>query len=1149
MQTRLAMLIPVALSLLPWLSGQTSSTEVLGTVTDTSGLVISGADVILTRQTTGETRTAKTNQDGIYLFPLVEPADYSVEVKMAGFKVAKILNIDVLFQQRARVNVTLEVGQLTQLVEVQAEARLLNTEDAAVGQNIESQRIVELPVGYRNVAHLAITIPGVQFGSGMGRSTGNGARTSPGGSTVELVAHGQPGQTQGVTLDGTDVKEPRYNRLTLTPSLDAIEEFKVQTAAYSAEYGFSGGAQVQMVMKSGTNQFHGAAYEFLRNSAMDAENYFLNFELAATEQRKKKNAFRRNQFGLFTSGPVLIPKIFNGRNRTFWSFNYEGRREMMENPVTTWLPTAAMKNGDFSSLLVPYGSRNPVVIYDATNGGSPFPNNVIPQTRINPGVKANLLKLLPDRQFTQADPLDFTNRVNVGQPTEENAVFVRIDHNISDKDRVFARLAKQHQDWVVPTINPNFTESYYNYPTSLASQWIHTFGPTILNELRFGFLKTDTDATHVRAYDCNFKEDDLNIGVWRVNAPGGQRALRCQPGLENENRIPPIGGIGSPFGDIYGLGQDKSLVLNFGNHFSILRAKHAVKTGFEFRRGSMTRYAANYPGGYINFSANESGNGFSSFLLGYPSQFQTPEGYPKTVPAQNQWGLYVLDDWKVTPRLTLNLGLRYDHVGVPVDREGLWRTWDLSHTWTAPNGNVLPTLFPNVLGSGAAIPLFKPDNRFFMPRIGIAWRPWNKWVFRAGSGWYNNSAHFNVYTILNLMPPYSAGSEFNSVTDAGQPAMITADGRTFNVGTRQFRPGNFVYELGPNLFGGTATVKPENFYAVEPDRKNSNHVTWSTDIQRELPLGTALTISYVGSKTSNGSAITGIGNLALPSPNTDIQSRRIYRYFHDPLRPEVPIREAGAISMIVSGLNNFYQGLTASLDKRFSRGFAYGFYYAFSKAYGESTGPQDGLNNTQTNSNWRDGRGPLPFDRRHSSVGHWVWEIPYRRDGKGLAGAVLGGWQLNGILALRSGFPFSITQGGDINTGGPVRSDRIADGRLSNTSRTLWFDPSAFQRVTCNISSRQDLCHYGNSGVGILTTPGERRVDLSMSKNFRVVENVRLQFRLEAFNATNHPWFGQPNGVGYATVNSIKPDGTRMGEIRALETPMRSVQLGLKLYW
>ena len=182
---------------------------------------------------------------------------------------------------------------------------------------------------------------------------------------------------------------------------------------------------------------------------MDAENYFLNFELAPTEQRKK-NAFRRNQFGIFSSGPVFIPKIYKGRNRTFWSVNYEGRREVSETPTTAWLPTTAMKNGDFSSLLVPFGSRNPTVIYDATNRGLPFPNNVVPQTRINPGVKANLLKLLPDRQFTQADPLDFTNRVNIRQPISENAVFLRVDHNISAKDRVFARIARQHQNWVIP---------------------------------------------------------------------------------------------------------------------------------------------------------------------------------------------------------------------------------------------------------------------------------------------------------------------------------------------------------------------------------------------------------------------------------------------------------------------------------------------------------------------------------------------------------------------------------------------------------------------------------------------------------------------------------------------------------------------------
>jgi hypothetical protein len=219
----------------------------------------------------------------------------------------------------------LEIGELNQRVEVAAEARLLNTEDAAVGQNIESTRIVELPVAYRSVGQLALLVPGVSFGTRMGRATGGTGRTSPAGTAVALVAHGQTNQTQSLTLDGVDIKEPRYNTMTLVPALDAIAEFKVQTAAYSAEYGFSSGAQVQIVMKSGTNAFHGSLYEFLRNNTLDAENYFLNFQLAPGEARKKKDTFRRNQFGAFLSGPVILPG-YNGRNRSCLSITrYAGK--------------------------------------------------------------------------------------------------------------------------------------------------------------------------------------------------------------------------------------------------------------------------------------------------------------------------------------------------------------------------------------------------------------------------------------------------------------------------------------------------------------------------------------------------------------------------------------------------------------------------------------------------------------------------------------------------------------------------------------------------------------------------------------------------------------------------------------------------------
>jgi hypothetical protein len=572
--------------------------------------------------------------------------------------------------------------------------------------------------------------------------------------------------------------------------------------------------------------------------------------------------------------------------------------------------------------------------------------------------------------------------------------------------------------------------------------------------------------------------------------------------------------------------------------------------GGEFHRGAMNRRAANYPGGQINFNANESGFGFSSFLLGYPDYAETPEGNALTLPVQNQWAMYVLDDWKITPRLTLNWGLRYDHIGTPYDRGGYWRTPDLTKPYTTPQGTQIPTVVPGVLGTGAAVALW-PTNHFLMPRLGIAYR-WDKWVIRTGAGWFDNSTHFNNYTILNLAPPYSAGQSFYGVTDNFGTTPVTGGGQTFNLTTRIFRPGSPILVMGPDLFAGSATHGAEQLFYVQPDRKNDNHWQWSFDIQRELPLGTAFTLGYVGSKTSNASSIMGYWNVAQPSPNNNFQSRRPIQQVYDPLQTP-NIQTVSTIQAIINGLNNYYQGVTVSVDKRFSHGLAYGFNYTYSLANGQSSGPQDGPYG-QNPQNWADGKGPLPFSQRHRAVGNFVYELPYRKDGKGVLGAIAGGWQANGIITLASGYPFSITQGDDLNTGksadgGQVRPDRIADGRLSNQSRQLWFDPNAFQRVTCNIPSRPDLCHWGSAGPGIFTGPSARNLDLSMSKNFRFTESVRLQFRMEAFNAINRPWFGNPTGIGFISNNSIKPDASRMGEIRSLTAPMRTVQLGLKVYW
>lgn len=544
---------------------QTTSTEILGVIKDTSGGIIPGAEVTLTRVQTGEARHTVTNEVGLYSFPLIDPGEYRIHVEMPGFKSHTISRVNVAFQQRARVDITLQVGEMTETVEVLASGRLLNTEDAAVGQNIESRRIVELPINTRNVGHLAILTPGVTFGGRMGRSDGMGGQSPP-GTAVALVAHGQHEINQTITLDGVDAKEPRIHTMSLMPSLDAIEEFKVQTATYSAEYGLGGGAHVSISMKSGTNEFHGSLYDFVRNDALDAEDYFLNFGLAPGEERKPKDRLRRHQFGAFLSGPVILPG-YDGRGRTFWSFNYEGRRELQEFVQTAWYPSDAMRNGDFSELFNPVDPatgkvlRAPILIYDPLTG-DPFPGNLIPAERINPGAR-NLLQFIPRQSFRQADPLDFTNREAVPHIIHQNAWFVRADHSFSGKDRVFFRLAWDRQTWDRPSINPHFGLFYFNHPMNFASQWVHTFSPNVLNELRFGFQKSEDDTQHPRVH-ASFDQDSLGIGRFRV-VGDGNRPLRGR-----ENGIPPLTGLGFPFGDGgEGAGLNDMATYHFANHVSI----------------------------------------------------------------------------------------------------------------------------------------------------------------------------------------------------------------------------------------------------------------------------------------------------------------------------------------------------------------------------------------------------------------------------------------------------------------------------------------------------------------------------------------------------------------------------------------------------
>ncbi len=1137
----------ICLCLAPLVS-QTTSTEVLGTVSDTSDAIVPGAKVTLLRVQTGERRTATTDSSGNYSFPLIEIGDYTVTVAMEGFKSQVKTGVHVEYQQKARVNVRIEVGAITDRVEVQATGVELKTDDASLGSTIDQTRVVELPTVNRNFASLVILTPGVQFGTRMGLSPLSTAGSFFPGAT-QISANGQRDANQRVTLDGVIASEPLVNTVYFNPSIDAIEEVKVQTGSYSAEYGMNNGANIQIALKSGTNQLHGAFFEFMRNDAADARDYFLNFQLPAGSAQQSKNRLRRNQFGTWLAGPVMLP-FYKGKDKTFWSFNFEGTRETQESVQQGfWFP-AAFRNGDFSALLTPLirngvPVRAPTIVYDPLTG-EPFRDaagnisNIVPPSRINKNAQNFINKYLPLPLFAPEDVLDVNVIRTVPNILYQNQYFARIDHQFSGKDKIFGRFATMHGDYRINDINPNFpsTQRIQNY--NVAFQYLHTFSATTLNEFRVGFNKVNNDQTSLRS-NTDFDPDTLGLGQFRV-AVANNRKFR-----PDETGIPPTGIIGSDGGARF----DLNGIYQFSENLSFMRNSHNFKTGFEYLRYGLDRAAANVPLG--NLSCCPGGYNLAGFLQGYPSASSSAEGLTWTAPRQNRFGAYFQDEWRATRKLTVNMGIRWDFFQVPHDVNKKWRSLRLDILSKASDGRMLPTVIP---GPNEDFDAYRTDNRYFMPRVGIAYRFTDKWVLRAGGGWFANVQQMNNMTILDLQPPYSGTFGFNQVDQAALTIPISYGGRDYTATTRRFTPGQPVLTLD-NPFPGQGTAAARtNVLAFTPDNKNSSVVQWSADIQRELLWKTIVTVGYVGSKTSHlDNTIGNFNSPALPSTNTDFNSRRPWQAYISQGEGD-QARLLGNIRYLDSFGNASYHALQVQAQKRYSGGFTAGLAYTFGKAIGEGYGRNDPAGNVnptyQDPNNRRQNRGRYGFDVTHNVVINYVWEVPIFRNSKGLTRAVLGGWQTSGIATFRTGFPFALG-GGNLNTNSGSYPDRVADGRLfGEASRQKWFDFTAFRRTECNIQNHPELCHYGNAATDVLITPGLKSFDISMGKNWAfkpLGERGKLQFRAEGFNIFNTPQFGVPNGLGYATNDSIIPDAPRVGEVRGLRQPMRLFQFGLKLYF
>ncbi|MBI3697239.1 MAG: TonB-dependent receptor [Acidobacteria bacterium] len=1052
MRTRLA--LTFLLAVIPGLPQGGESTEILGIVQDSSGAVIAGAEVTATHVATGQIRRVTTGESGTFTFPLMAPGEYTVRAERQGFRTEVRSGLVLQLNQKARVDFTLQVGAVAESVEVSASVLLLNTEDATLGNVVEQKRVVDLPLNGRNFANLAGLMPGVIKGTVTGRYN----RTDFG---ITVSANGVREHQAQILYDGINTAWNITNRTFFKASIEAIEEFKVHAATYSAEYGNNAGAQVEIHTKPGANNVHGALFEFLRNDHLDARNYFRPAPLS-------KDTLQRNQFGAVISGPVYIPKVYNGHDKTFWMFNYEGQREKQDLASRGSVLPIPYRSGDFSSLSTRL--RDPL--------GGFLPNNIIPADRIEP-ISRSYLNYHPLPNVTGAANLaGFDAQIN-----DINQYFVRGDHNFSSKDKLFSRVAIYNYGF--PSIPLNYFSSTKGRlaARNAVISHIHIFSPNVLNEAKVGFNRIHSLQKGIRT-DTDFDPESLGIR--------GVRGL--DPETRQPRRLTPFEtGIVPAFVSGYLDMGDSGLLPDFNvtetyqyvDNLTVVRGVHSFKMGLDFRRLRMSRSGSNDARGRLEFNGQVTGNAPADFMLGMLSLSQTPDGIFPIQYRQQTYAFYFQDEWKVTRNLTANLGVRYDYATPVNERYGYPHTLRFDR----PGGY----LFPEDLLSKQVVDLYHAERNRLWPRVGLAYRPSAKWVVRLGAGVYNNINQINNLTVITN-PARVFRVQF--VGDAANPLGLTLKN---------------AYPIGRE-----AAEPPLTVQAVPPDRVNAYNAQWSAAVQRQLTPSTALELAYVGSQTSHLDNTRNTNN-APPAPGA-VQPRR-------------PLPKWGVIRYLGSDAKAYYQSLQVRGERRFSRGFSFLSSYTWAhnidQNFGTNESPAFVTNGIQDQNCFACERGNSGFDYRHRLANSFLWNIPVPRDWRGAPALLLKNWSFNGIVTYQSGFPFSITQQGNRqNTGAsPQRPDFVPgqNPKLDHPDPSLWFNTAAFQFASLK---------FGNVGRSPLRQPGIKTWDVGVFKEFPVKESQRFQFRFETFNLFNTPQFRAPSsqlgGPAFGQINATWLDNRQL---------------------
>jgi hypothetical protein len=1075
--------------------GQVERATIIGTVTDNTGAAMAGVAVEVTNEATNTTTRLTTDNSGTYTAVNLIPGSYTITASQAGFQRQVIRNYQLQVSQNARLDLTLAVGNVEQTIEVSAAVPLLQTENASVGQVISSEAVNTLPLNGRNFVQLAILAPGV---SGLDYSQPNtinsGRRPDelrPGGTTIQ--ANGARNTSNQVLIDGIDNTEMISQTFVVRPPVEGIQEFRVLTNNAGAEYGRAAGAVVVITTKSGSNQFHGSLFEFFRNSALDARNFFARPGFA-------KPPFRLNQYGASLGGPIV-------KNRTFFFADYEGYREVFGDTQVVSVPTAAMRQGNFQGATT-NGIFDPLTTRANPNGTGlirdRFPNDIIPQNRWDP-IGARLINLYPLPQTSGI----FNNYVaNPKKVSSLHRADGRVDHQLSAKDTLFGRYSIDRGLLRIPdTFNTDIGGSPGSFGgdddvkgQNLVGAWTRPFSPNQVFEFRYGYTQ----------YDLALTPTQLTNPLWQTI-----------PGRNNNDPYQPSAPIIEP-SDRAGLGNARStpLIRNQNMHEFIanmnwLRGAHNIKFGVDIRR-RRTSETASPPGesgfGRWNFgpdwtrnltSPAGTGDTMASMLLGLPTVirrdvFTATTGTLRTTESN----FYVRDEWRALRNLTLQLGLHYE-INTPfVEDNDVWANFD-----PATGKQLIPGR-DGVSRTGN----IDTDYGAIGPRIGFAYTPQSKTVIRGGFGiFYEPQGNFNTNIRQFRQPPF--GFQVNvPINVNAAPVNTLSDGFPTVVTTPNLLQGPPIYTLR----------------GVTKDFKNGQLMQFNFAVQRELSTRMVATLGYVGSL---GRHLSWARPLNQPDPGPGAL---------DPRRPYINILPGvSGISWLETSGTSSYHSMQASFERRFADGFFLLSNWTWAKGL-DNVGGDGGANGPipqnprDRNSDWA----PSNSDIRHRVNLASTYQLPFgpgRRfvNEKNFVSYILGSWDVSGIMVFQTGLPFTVTApGSPTNTGAGGRADVASGQPLYPEQKTIarWFNPTAFLTPTA--------FNWGNAGRNILRGPRTTNFDLTAAKRIPLAEERELTFRGEFFNAFNHPQFALPA----ATVGS-----GNIGTITSTSRANRQIQLALRL--